>query len=308
MRGKQAVLTDIMKSIARRLPKIGPLVAQYEDVRRAYVPPGHFFSPIPSLTELKRDEARIFCPPTREIPGVDLREAEQLELLKVFCRYYADQPFTAKKKAGNRYYFENPSYSHSDAIMLHCMLRHLRPRRLIEVGSGYSSCVTLDTNEQFLGGAVELTFIEPFPELLYSLVNPEDKTRMQVHHSRLQEVELSLFDSLEANDILFIDSTHVSKTDSDVNRAFFEILPRLKPGVHIHFHDVFYPFEYPREWVFEGRAWNEQYLLRAFLQYNSSFRVVLMNTFVEYFHESFFRENMPLCLENRGGSIWLAKT
>jgi len=303
------MLVDKMISVARKLPGIGPVVAHYDDMRRncAYAPPGHFFSPIPSLTELKRDEARIFSAPTREIPGVDLREAEQLDLLKAFCRYYADQPFTAEKKAGNRYCFENPGYSYSDAIMLHCMLRHLRPKRLIEIGSGYSSCVVLDTNEQFLGGAVDLTFIEPFPKLLFSLVNEQDKKRFRVFPSRLQDLELSLFDELGANDVLFIDSTHVVKTDGDVNRVFFEILPRLKPGVRVHFHDIFYPFEYPHAWVFEGRAWNEAYLLRAFLQYNDRFRVVLMNTFMEHFHESFFREHMPLCLRNKGASIWLEK-
>jgi len=89
--------------------------------------------------------------------------------------------------------------------------------------------------------------------------------------------------------------------------VFFEILPRLNSGVYIHIHDAFFPFEYPRAWIFDGIAWSELYLLRAFLQYNRRFRIVLMNTFMEQFHESFFRDNMPLCLENRGGSIWLEK-
>src|SRR5690606_17050723 len=110
-----------------------------------------------------------------------------------------------------------------------------------------------------------------------------------------------------ANDILFIDSTHVSKINSDVNYIFFEILPRLASGVYIHFHDIFFPFEYPKAWVYEGRAWNEAYILRAFLQYNNAFSVVLMNTFMDQFHKSFFREHMPLCLINPGGSIWIRK-
>jgi len=125
--------------------------------------------------------------------------------------------------------------------------------------------------------------------------------------SRLQDVDASEFEALRANDILFIDSTHVSKINSDVNRIFFEILPRLSPGVHIHFHDISYPFEYPKEWVYEGRAWNEAYMLRTFLQYNTAFRIVLMNTFMERYHESFFQERMPLCLKNIGGSIWIRK-
>ncbi len=305
------MLKNIMISVARKLPGLGPFIAAHDQFVRdcGFVPPGHYYSPIPRWAEIYQDEARIFpANPAREIPGVDLREAEQMELLKAFCRYYADQPFTAHKKDGNRYYFENPAYSYSDAIMLHCMLRHLRPKRLIEVGSGYSTCATLDTDEQFLGRTLELTLIEPYPELLYSLVTEEDKKRIRVLPSRLQVADLEVFDSLEKNDILFIDSTHVVRVDSDVNRVFFEILPRLRPGVHIHFHDAFFPFEYPRQWLRDRIAWSELYLLRAFLQYSSRFRVVLMNTFMEHFHEAFFRENMPLCLENRGGCIWLEKT
>ncbi len=298
-----------MKSVVKKLPLLRDVIAERDQLRRNYgfVPPGHFYSPIPSLSEIKRDEARIFSSPSRDIPGIDLREHEQLELLKVFGSYYVDQPFTAQKNNENRYYFENPAYSYSDAIMLHCMLRHLRPRRLVEIGSGFSSCVTLDTNEKFLGRSTELTFVEPYPDLLLSLVREEDKKQMRVLPHRLQDVDLDLFESLERNDILFIDSTHVTKVNSDVNRIFFEILPRLKPGVHIHVHDIFFPFEYPKEWIYGGRAWNELYMLRAFLQYNSQFRIVLMNTFMQHFHESFFKENMPLCLKNPGGSIWIER-
>ncbi len=299
------MLDRVGKFLARRFPGFDRYVTRLRS-DYGFVPPGHFYSPIPSWSDIKKEAARIFPNDLRrEVPGIDLREPEQLELLKTFVPYYAEQPFTAQKTTGNRYYFENPAYSYSDAIMLHCMLRHLRPRRLIEVGSGYSTCVTLDTNDRFLGGAVELTLIEPFPELVYSLLREDDKKRLHVVPSPLQQVDLDLFDRLERNDILFIDSTHVVKIDSDVNRIFFDILPRLKPGVHIHFHDVFFPFEYPRDWLFQGMAWSEAYLLRAFLQYNHRFRVVLMNTFMEHFHASFFQENMPLCLQNKGASLWL---
>src|SRR5690606_1842332 len=190
-----------------------------------------------------------------------------------------EMPFKAEKSEGLRYYFENSAYAYSDAIHLYCMLRHLKPRKLIEVGSGHSSCVTLDTNELFLGGSVETTFIEPYPELFMSLIKESDRAKINIVPTRLQDVDLSLFETLQANDILFIDSTHVSKINSDVNYIFFEILPRLASGVYIHFHDIFFPFEYPKAWVYEGRAWNEAYILRAFLQYNNAFSVVLMNTF-----------------------------
>ncbi|MBM3392172.1 MAG: class I SAM-dependent methyltransferase [Betaproteobacteria bacterium] len=155
-------------------------------------------------------------------------------------------------------------------------------------------------------GAIH-TFIEPYPKLLMSMLKSEDQARCRIIPSRLQDVPLDEFAALEANDILFIDSTHVGKVGSDVNRVFFDILPRLNKGVYIHFHDIFYPFEYPKAWIFKGRAWNEAYMLRTFLQFNTSFRVVLMNTFMQHFHEAFFKERMPLCLKNPGGSIWLRR-
>lgn len=302
-----------LKSAIKRLPIIhdfvserDALVSELKALKR-FAPPGHFFSPIPSLDEIRKDESRIFESVPRDIISIELREAEQLTLLSELARFYKDMPFQSHKVEGLRYYFENPAYLYSDAIILHCMIRYLKPKRIIEVGSGFSSCVTLDTNELYFNGSILTTFIEPHPRLLMSLVKEEDKGRIKLFPCRLQDVNVSEFEALQANDILFIDSTHVSKIDSDVNRIVFEILPRLSPGVHIHFHDIFYPFEYPKEWVYEGKAWNEAYLLRAFLQYNTAFRVVLMNTFMERYHESFFQEWMPLCLKNTGGSIWIRK-
>jgi hypothetical protein len=164
----------------------------------------------------------------------------------------------------------------------------------------------LDTNHNFFDSSIQCTFIEPYPERLNSLLKPNEK--ISLRQQPVQDIDLSLFEALEENDFLFIDSTHVSKTGSDVNFIFFEILPKLKKGVKIHFHDIFYPFEYPKQWVItEGRNWNEDYILRAFLSYNSEFRIIMFNTYLEHFHEKWFAENMPLCLKNRGGSIWIEK-
>src|SRR5215831_13366686 len=306
-------MLTLLKSAIKRLPIIRDFVAERDKLRSQlealtrFVPPGHFFSPIPSVDEIRKDESRIFESVPRDILGVDLHEAEQLTLLNEIAHYYKEMPFQSHKVEGLRYYFENSAYSYADAIILHCMIRYLKPNRFIEVGSGHSSCVTLDTNELFFDGSILTTFIEPYPELLMSLIKEEDKGRIRILPRRLQDVDVSEFEALRENDILFIDSTHVSKVGSDVNQIFFEILPRLSSGVYIHIHDIFYPFEYPRDWIYEGRAWNEAYMLRTFLQYNSAFRVVLMNTFMERYHESFFHERMPLCLKNTGGSIWIRK-
>lgn len=272
-----------------------------------WMPPGHFYSPIASIDEVKLREKELFDQIPDQILGVNLNEQKQLELLKHFKLFYDEQPFESEKKEGLRYFFENPNYLYSDAIFLHCMIRHLKPKRIIEAGSGYSSCVTLDTNELFFNNSIACTFIEPYPELLYSLIKEDDKDRIEIISKKLQEIEVSKFEELTSGDILFIDSTHVSKIGSDVNYIFFQILPRIQSGVYIHFHDIFYPFEYPKSWIYEGRAWNEDYVLRAFLQYNHQFEIQLFNTYLEYFHEAYFHQEMPLCMRNTGGSIWLKK-
>lgn len=270
-------------------------------------PAGHFYSPIPAIDEIKAREDEVFAGPGDRLPGIDLRVPEQLELLDELQPYYDELPFPETKQPEYRYSFDNDSYCYSDAIFLYCMIRHLKPKRLIEIGSGYSSCVALDTNEQYFDNRIACTFIEPYPKLFSSLIKPSDSERLKLMPKKLQDVDLEIFDALEENDILFVDSTHVSKVFSDVNRLLFSILPGLKSGVHIHFHDIFYPFEYPKEWIYKGLSWNEAYILRAFLQYNESFEIELFNTFLEEFHEERFAEKMPLCLKNTGGSIWLKK-
>lgn len=272
-----------------------------------FAPPGHFSSPVPSIDEVRAQSGRLFGTFPRELPGIELNEPRQLELLSAFEAYYRELPFDAQAKPGLRYYYDNPGYSYSDGIFLYCMLRHLEPQRVIEIGSGNSSCLMLDVNELHFGGKLECTFIEPYPERFLALLHEGDRETFELVPRTLQEVPLSTFTALRAGDVLFIDSTHVSKTGSDVNYLVFDILPGLAPGVHVHFHDIFYPFEYPSEWVYEGKAWNEAYLLRSFLSYNSAFEIVMFNTFLERFHEQRFAERMPLCLANRGGSIWLRR-
>ena len=126
-------------------------------------------------------------------------------------------------------------------------------------------------------------------------------------HWRVQEVPLSVFDQLEAQDILFIDSSHVSKIGSDVTFIMLRILPRLKRGVLVHFHDVFYPFSYPVRWIREGRAWNESLFLRAFLVGNSQFQLVAFNSYAGYSFPELFRDRLPAFLNNTGASIWIRK-
>lgn len=270
-----------------------------------FVPSGHFYSCIPSKQDIARFKS--FDPKPSSIPGIDLNTSQQFILLEDFKELYKTIPFSEHKQNDLRFYYKNPAYSYMDSILLHCFIRYLQPKRIIEVGSGYSSCVILDTNELFFNDSIECTFIEPYPQLLHSLLKPNDSSKVKLIGECIQNVELSVFDTLKKGDILFIDSTHVSKVGSDVNKLIFEILPRLSEGVFIHFHDIFYPFEYPFRWLEEGRAWNENYLLRAFLQYNSSFKIRLFSNQLVGLHSTWLAENMPDCLKNPGGSIWLEK-
>src|SRR5450756_1321944 len=176
-----------------------------------------------------------------------------------------------------------------------------RPPRSTQSRSSAASDVykrqMLDTVERFQDDGVRLTFIEPYPGRLRSLLRAEDAKSCTIVEKTVQNADLNLFTALEAGDILFIDSSHVSKAGSDVNYLLFEIFPRLKPGVWIHIHDIFSGFEYPDAWLKEGRAWNEDYIIRAFLQFNDSFEIMLHGAHCIDRHRSWFQENMPDCLK-----------
>ncbi len=281
-------------------------LAEYETAYNMEFPPGHFHSPTVSSAEVETMERDLFSARSDKIPALSLYEEEQMHFLNGARKYYKEIPFTEKRQDHLRYYYDNDFFSYSDAIFLYLIIRYFRPKRIIEVGSGFSSCVMLDTNEIFLQNSIELTFIEPHPERLFSLLKETDKTSTRIIADKMQNIDIQIFDSLVENDILFVDSSHVSKAGSDVNDILFKVLPRLKKGVLIHFHDIFFPFEYPREWILR-RGWNEAYILRSFLMYNNTFGIIAFANFLQYMHEEWLKSNMPLCLRNTASSIWIQK-
>lgn len=294
----------VVRENARLRAELAALKAAQGDWAR-FFPPGHFYSPLPSREEVAEAFARGgFGPP---FPGIDLNEAGQLARLERFAGWYAEQPFPEDATAGRRFHLANPSYGHFDALMLYSMLREARPRRVIEVGSGFSSAAMLDLNERVFGGQIQFTFIDPDMKRLRPLLRPDDESRATLIEKRVQEVPLETFAALGENDVLFIDSSHVSKIGSDVNRLYFDVLPALAPGVLIHIHDVAGNLEYPKEWYEEGRAWNEQYLLRAFLMHNPAYRIELFTAWLFNTRHEWFRTRMPLCARGGGGQIWLRK-
>lgn len=277
---------------------------------RTWVPPGHFYSPIanPEDPHVRAIVDNFDCLELPESSGIDLDQNRMMEFLERLGRHYPALPFSPHGSPGLHYYYDNPEFSYGDAMVLASTMMEFRPRRIIEVGSGFSSCVMIDVNEKLLNRTVDLTFIDPYPETLLRLLPRRSAYRDRVDARCVQEIPVSFLRSLERNDILFIDSTHVAKIGSDVNYLIFNVLPELASGVLIHLHDIPYPFEYPRDWIVkENRSWNEAYLLRAFLAFNRSFEVLFFNHYAKRKFPDRLREVMPLYLNNCGASIWLRR-
>jgi hypothetical protein len=267
-------------------------------------PPGYFYSPVPNMKEIKDNEERIFTPP-HHLAGLDLNEEEQLALLHTLSPLCAGVTFNAERGPEHRYWMHNPSYSLGDALVLQAMIRHLRPRRYLEIGSGWSTALALDTNDQWLDGSMRVTCIEPYPDDLNKLLRPGDD--VEVLSRGVQGVGLEHFAELEPGDILFVDCSHVVKTGSDAHHLITRVLPMVPVGVTIHIHDIFWAFEYPDEWVYEGRAWNEAYLLHAFLLFNPSFKIVLFNDWLLHERREELERELPALVPWAGAALWLQR-
>ena len=233
------------------------------------VPFENYESPYPDILEICQKEMELFDR-EKKILDIDLNLGKQLELIKEMGNIEKPK-FPFQKNNQYRYYYNNPWFEMADANALYYMLRIIRPNNVIEVGSGFSTAAMLDINENYFCNNIQITSIEP--DSLRLKRQLKDSDCIKIYERKLQQMPLSFFEILGENDLLFIDSSHISKFNSDVNYLFFEVLPRLRKGVYIHFHDIQYPFIYPKEWIYEGRAYSEMYLLRAFLMNNKEYSV-----------------------------------
>jgi hypothetical protein len=282
---------------------------QRESGLPSYSPRGDFDSPLPDVSEGQRFAAMAFNnnPAGKILPGIDLRADAQLRFLLQMVDLYPEFDWSEDRIPGRRFHLAQTWYAQADSICLYSMLRILRPRRVVEIGSGFTSALMLDVNDFFLGRRTQLTFIDPHRDRLDLLLSRDDKSQVRIIGERVQDAPLTIFTELEHGDFLFIDSSHVSKVGSDVNFLVFEILPKLPPGVFVHFHDVFWPFEYPAKWIAEGRSWNEAYLLRAFLAFNGSFEIAFWVPFAALCWTELIKERMPTYLIDTGAAIWFRR-
>lgn len=191
-------------------------------------PPGHFYSPIVDVSDQHAIDAvrnRVYAP----LPaGIQIDVQAMTSMMERLAVHHRQFPFPRHQAAGYRFYFDNPFFGCYDASVLFSMLLEFKPRRIVEVGCGHSSCLLLDTNKLFFDGALDLTLIDPSLDDLKHLFGDAGSGGARLISSPVQDAR-TVFEELEENDILFLDSSHVSKTGSDVNYLIFEILPALKP-------------------------------------------------------------------------------
>jgi SAM-dependent methyltransferase/predicted O-methyltransferase YrrM len=244
-------------------------------VLKSFFEPGHYYSPVPDVRKLASEPTRlrVWPPSPHSTPGIDWRDRAQLGLCTKVFGEQVPLRFPAEPTGDPHEYFgANRRLSPLDAWILQAMLRHLRPTRMIEVGSGYSSLLTAKVNRDFLDGQMQFTCIEPYPrDFLLEGVPGISDLRIE----EVQDTPLQVFEELGDGDVLFVDTSHTVKTGGEVPWLFSQVMPRLNPGVVVHIHDIFLPGDYPKRWVLEeGRNWNEIYLVESFLAFNSGFEVL----------------------------------
>lgn len=274
-----------------------------------HITPVHFYQSIPDTRELKDD----IWQRKSLLVGVDMNISDQVELLSNFSskfkKEYQDFP-KDKPSSSWQYYLNNTEFSAIDGEILYCMIRYFKPKRIIEVGSGYSTCLMAQAimkNKEDNGNNCELIAIDPYPK---KFVEQEMAGLSQLIKKRVQDIEIDIFDKLSENDILFIDSSHILKIGSDVQREYLEILPKIKSGVLVHSHDIFFPTEYPKKWVMKDHLFfNEQYLLQAFLIYNNEFKILWAANFMHQTHPELLSKafNSYNKLENSPSSFWIRR-
>lgn len=280
---------------------------EYFQKKGIHITPNHFYQPIPDTrgldwNELSKDLA---------LEGIEMNEKKQLLLLNEKFSSLGGE-FSSFRKISSRinvgknpnFYFGNKAFDGVDASVYYCMIRSLKPKKIIEVGSGWSTKIA--AKACLMNKNSELISIEPYPQPALKKGFPGFSKLIE---ERVEDMPSDFFQTLKGGDVLFIDSSHTVKIGGDVTFLFLEVLPKLNKGVYVHIHDIFLPFDYPKEWVMtEHRFWTEQYLLHAFLLFNNSFEVVYANNFMGYKYPNEVRRVFaPATNKIFGGSFWIKK-
>jgi methyltransferase family protein len=294
----------------RRIHESAAAQAAYRGLRRGAARVGldvvarTFYSPIPDLARLPPDTFdRVSA-----LPGIAWDLDGQLEFVRSRVAPALAGPSAAGGVAATEGYDPDSSYNLADAAVLYGMIRGLAPGRIVELGSGHSTLIMARAacENEAAGGATVLESYDPYP----GVAQPPLAGLARLERVRAQDVPPAVFETLVAGDVLFVDTTHTVKLGSDVNFIVLEVLPRLGPGVVVHLHDIFLPFEYPRSWPEDfGLYWSEQYLLQAFLAFNSGYEVLAAVHALQRLRPEAMRSLLPPVVGDRvGGAFWLRRT
>jgi predicted O-methyltransferase YrrM len=297
------ITSPVLRLIARRRDTL-PMFAAAADRAGVSLRTTHYYEPSYRESDLPAHTAGV-----RSLPAIDLNEQEQLQFLRE-CRFADELSAIPVVKSGETSFgYDNGMYEYGDAEMLYNMIRVRKPARIIEIGSGQSTLMArlaIGANKaEHPDYACEHICIEPY-EMAWL-----EQTGVTVIRERVENVALSIFDSLSENDILFIDSSHVIRPWGDVLREFNEIVPRVASGVLIHVHDIFTPRDYPEAWLrSQRRLWNEQYLLESFLAYNSRYKILCALNWLKHEHFDAIAAACPMLTVKPGaepGAFWFTK-
>ncbi|WP_435156857.1 class I SAM-dependent methyltransferase [Haladaptatus sp. DFWS20] len=260
-----------------------------------HIIPNHYYYPVPDTDDLREKQPWDDDYPTE---GIELREEEQLKLLDDFKQYFSECSFSGTEM-----------FPHADGAVLYAMVRKFKPDKIIEVGSGVSTRLSLiasTQNKKQTGDTTEIIAIEPYPDESLRELN-RTRENLTLIETKAEELDAENYLQLKEGDFLFIDSSHTLNIGNDVAHLYLRILPQLPKGVYVHCHDIFFPSEYPKEWILDShRFWTEQYLLQTFLMFNDSFDVVWSGHHMYDEYRDKFEKALPKA-ERCGGSFWIKR-
>ena len=262
----------------------------------------HYYEPLFDIKQLSKP-----LNTDRQLPAINFNVENQIKLIgqfayqKELARFPLHKP---DRKQPHAYYYHNGSFPSGDAEFYYSLIRHIKPQKILEVGSGFSTLLAVEAIKVNTSGT-ELICIEPYE---FSWL---EELGISVIRQKVELLPVDFFTQLKENDILFIDSSHVIRSQGDVVQEILEILPRLAKGVYVHFHDIFTPLDYPVTWLTRDfRLWNEQYMLEAFLSYNPDFEIISSLTFLSLYHREVLDKAFPVMAadcKRTPGSFWLKK-
>lgn len=274
-----------------------------------YITPNHYYYPIPDTSKLRAEVwQRLY-----DLVGINVKTERMIDLLLSFSSKYREEYEAFPKvrsatKYPYQYFINNGSFESVDGEIYYCMIREFKPRRIVEVGAGYSTHLAaqalLKNEEEGVHG--ELIAIDPYPS---AALKEGFHGLSRLIARKAQDVDLSLFTGLKENDILFIDSTHVVKIGGDVPYLYLQVIHRLAKGVLVHIHDIFLPSEYPRDWIKNCIFWSEQYLLYAFLLFNDTFEILWMGSLMHLKYPELLEKAFTSYHKERvwPGSFWMRR-